>query len=115
MATSVAKSGSIGVPVTQIIVDLLNAILEHTDDPLRSSINKVLRLWPSHYNQFGTFITKMSDKDRDTQIADPKVIQAKINAVPWEKALQATAKEKVALSQLSIRQGSIAEANSAAC
>ena len=48
------------------------------------------------------------------QIADPKVIQDKIDAVPREKTLQATAEEKVALGQLCIRQGSIAEANSEA-
>ena len=52
-------------------------------------------MWPSHYCQFGTFITKMSDKDRDTlQITDPKVIQGRIDAGPREKDLQATAEEK---------------------
>ena len=99
MSTSVAKFGGIGVRVTQTIVSLLNAIMAHTDDLKGSSINKVVRMWLSHHCQFGTFITKMSDKDRDmVQIAYPKVIQGKIDAVPWEKALQAAADEKVALS-----------------
>ena len=57
----------------------------------------------------------MSDKDRDVlQIADPKIIQGKIDAVPREKALQAIAEDMVALSQLSIRQGVIADGNSQA-
>ena len=44
---------------------------------------------------------KMSDVDRDVlEIANPKVVQAKIDSQPRDKALQATAKEKVTLSQL---------------
>ena len=57
----------------------------------------------------------MSDADTDTlQIADPKVVQAKIDSQPWEKALQAAAEEKVSYCQLWIRQGLISEANSEA-
>ena len=57
----------------------------------------------------------MSDKDRDTLlIAGSKVVQSKIDAGSSEKALQATADDKVALGQLSIRQSLIAETNSEA-
>ena len=101
--------------MTHTIVGLLNAIMEHKNDLKGSSINKVVRMWLSHYRQFGTFVTKMSDTDRDTlQIADPKVIQGKIDTVPREKALQATTEEKVAFGQLGIRLGSITETNSEA-
>ena len=47
----------------QTIVSLLNAIREHKDDLRGSSANKVLRMWLSHFRQFGTYVTKMSDKD----------------------------------------------------
>ena len=48
----------------------------------------------------------MSDEDRDVLlIADSKIIQSRIDAHPREKALQASAEEKVSLSQLGIRQG----------
>ena len=53
--------------------------------------------------------------DRDTvQIAAPKIVQAKIDSQPREKALQAAAEEKVFYGQLGIRQWSILEANSEA-
>ena len=42
------------------------------------------------------------------------MVQGKIDAQPQEKALQASAEEKVAFSQLGIRQGSVAEAVSEA-
>ena len=112
VSTVVAESREIGIPVTQTIVDLLTTIMEHTEDLKGLAVNKVLRMWPSHYKQFGIFVTKMSDKDRETlQIVDPKVIQGKIDTVPQEKALQATADEKVDLGQLVIHQGLITEAN----
>ena len=64
--------------------------------------------------QYGSYITKMSDGDRETlQITDPKEVQGKIDAQPHEKALQASA-EKVAFGQLGICQRSIAEATSEA-
>ena len=48
----------------------------------------------------------MSDEYRETlQIADPKVVQSKIDYQSQEKALQASAEEKVTYGQLSIRQG----------
>ena len=57
----------------------------------------------------------MSDFDRDTpQIRDSKLIQSLIDKVPDEKALQATAKEKVSHRQLAIRNGAVVEANSQA-
>ena len=88
----------------QTIAGLLNAIIEHKDDLKGPSANKVLHMWPSHFHQFGTYVTKMSDKDREVlQISDPKIIQGKIDAVPVEMALQATAGEKFALSQIGIR------------
>ena len=50
----------------------------------------------------------MSDEDRETlQIADPKVVQSKIDSQPMEKTLQATAEEKVSFGQDGIHQGSI--------
>ena len=57
----------------------------------------------------------MSDVDREVlQIGDPKLIHGQIDKLPWEKALQATAEEKVSHGQLAIRNGAIAEANSQA-
>ena len=57
----------------------------------------------------------MSDEDRETlQIADSKVVQAKIHFQPREKALKAAAEEKVSFGQLCIRQGSISESASEA-
>ena len=57
----------------------------------------------------------MSDMDRGMlQITDPKVVQAKIDSHPIEKALHATVKEKVTLGQLGLWKGLISEANSEA-
>ena len=57
----------------------------------------------------------MSDDDRETpQIADPKVVQGKIDSQPWEKILQASTEENVTFGQLGIRQGSISKAASEA-
>ena len=57
---------------------------------------------------------KMTDADRDAlQITDSKIVQAKIDSQPREKALQAAA-EEVSYGQLGIRQGSISEVNSEA-
>ena len=57
----------------------------------------------------------MSDGDRETlQIADSKVVEGKIDARPREKALKASAEEKVTFGQLGICQGSVAEATSEA-
>ena len=65
----------------------------------------------SHFQQFGSYDTKMSDDDRETlQIADSKIVQAKIDSQPRENALQAAAEETVSFTQLGIRQGSISEA-----
>ena len=78
MSPKGTKPRAIGVPVMQTVVDLLTATMEHTNDLKRSSVNKVICLWPVHYKQFGQYVTKMSDKDRDTlQIAGPKIIQLK--------------------------------------
>ena len=74
----------------------------HKGDLKGSSINKVLLVWPSHFQQYGSYVTKMSDGDRETlQIADSKVAQGKIDAQQWEKALQASA-EKDAFGQLGV-------------
>ena len=68
--------------------DLLSAIFKHNGDLKGSSVNRVLTIWPSHFQQFGSFVTKMSDEDRDIQlIADPKVVQARIDAQPRERKL----------------------------
>ena len=55
----------------------------------------------------------MEEVDREVlHITDVKSVQAKINANSKEKALQATAAEKVLLGQASIKNGAVAEANS---
>ena len=96
MSTSVAASGGLGVLVTQSVACLLDAIMEHKGNLKELFINKVLRMWLFHYQQVGSFVMKMSNADRDAlQITDPKIVQAEINSQPREKALQATAKEKV--------------------
>ena len=60
MSTSVGKTGVLEVPVTQTIVSLLQAIMEHMEDLKGSSANKILRFWPSQFCQFGTYVTKIS-------------------------------------------------------
>ena len=73
-------SGTLGVLITQAMASLREAILEQTDDLKKSSANKVLHLWPPHYLQYGNFVTKMSDTDREAlQIRDPKLIQCHID------------------------------------
>ena len=68
----------------------------HKGDLKGSSINKVLQVWPSHFQQYWSYVTKMSDGDWETlQTGDSKVVQGKIDAQPWEKALQDSAEEKV--------------------
>ena len=75
-------------------------------------LTKVLHLWPAHYRRFSSFVTKLSEHDRDTlQIRDPKIMQSMINRVPREKAFQATAEEKVSHGQQAMHNGAIAEAN----
>ena len=102
--------GGLRVPITETIASLLTDIFEHKADLKGSSVNHMLRIWPSHFQQFGSF---MSDEDRDVLlIADPKVVQSRIDAQPREKALHASAGEKVSLGQLGIKQGAVSEANS---
>ena len=101
--------------MTQNMANLLTAILQQTDDPKKSSINKVLHLWPSHYCHFSTFITKLREHDRDTvQIRKPKIMQNMVDRVSRERALQAMAEKRVSHGQQAIRNGEIAEANSQA-
>ena len=115
MMSSVTSSRRLGFLVTQPVAALLTAIMEHKGDLKWSSINKVLQMWPSHFQQYRSYVTKMSDGDRETlQIADSNMVQAKIDGQPWEKALQASAEDQVAFCQLGIRQGSVAEAASEA-
>ena len=115
MTSSATSSKRLGFPVTQPVAALLTAIMEHKGDLKGSSINKVLRTWPSHFQRYASYVTKMSDGDRETlQIADSKLVQNKIDSQPQEKALQASAEEKVSFGQLGIRQGSVAEAASEA-
>ena len=74
MSSVMGKAKPLGVHIIQTMGSLLSAILEQTDD-LKKSANRVLHLWLSHYQQFGSFVTKMSDSYRDTlQIRDPKLI-----------------------------------------
>ena len=119
MTNSVTSPRRLGFPVMQSVAALLTTIMEHKGNLKGLSINKVLRLRPSHFQQYGSYVTKMSDGDRETlQIVDSKVVQGKIDAQQWEKALQASIEEiqeKVSFGQLGIRQGSIiAEATSEA-
>ena len=86
----------LGVPVTQPMVDLLCAILAHTNNLKGSTVNQVVQMWPAHFEQFGKFQTAMGEADREVlHITDVKAVQAKINANSKEKALQAAAKDKV--------------------
>ena len=65
----------LGVLVTQPMVDLLYATFDHMDDPKGLTANQVVRMWPAHYNQFGTFQTIMSEFDREVlHITDVKAI-----------------------------------------
>ena len=83
MTTSVASPGGLGVPIIETIAGFLTAIFEHKGNLKGSSVNRVLRLWPSHFQQFRSFVTKMSDEDRDVLlIADSKVVQARLDAQP---------------------------------
>ena len=92
MTNTVASSRGLWFPVMQSVAALLTAIMEHKGDLKGSSINKLFRVWPTHFQQFRSYVTKMSDEDMETlQIADPKVVQGKINSQPWEKALQVAA------------------------
>ena len=76
-------------------------VFKHTGNLKGLLVTRVLRLWPSHFQQFGSYITKVSDEDRDILlIVDPKVVQA--------------AAEEVSIRQLGIQQGSVLEANSKA-
>ena len=78
----------------QPVATLLTVIMGHKGDLKGSSINKVLRVWSSHFQQYGSYVTKRSDGDQETpQIVDSKVVQGKINAQPREKALKASTKE----------------------
>ena len=76
------------VLITETIAGLITAIFAHSGDLKGSSVNRVLRIWLAHFQKFGTFITKMSDKERDILlIADSKTVQSRIDATPREKAL----------------------------
>ena len=49
--------------------------MEHKGDLKRSFINKVLRVWPSHFQQYGSCIMKMSDGDWEIlQTVDSNVV-----------------------------------------
>ena len=40
-------------------------------------------MWPSHFRQFSSIVTKMSDMDWDVlKVRDPKVIQSMIDKLP---------------------------------
>ena len=102
MSTSVTPPGGLGVAVMQTIAGLLSVIMEHTGNLKGLSGNQVLGLWPSHFQQFGFYVTEMSDLDTEVLQIDSK---------PREKALQAAAEEKVSLGELGIWQGLVSEAN----
>ena len=54
----------LGVPVTQPMVELLCAIFDRTDDLKGSMANQVVRMWPSHFEQFGKFRTRSTSLPR---------------------------------------------------
>ena len=111
MSPVISRPKPLEVPATQNMANLLTAILQQMDDLKKSSVNKVLHLWPAHYHRFSSFVTKLNDHDRDTlQIRDPKIMQSMIDRVLRERAL-ATAEERVSHGQQAIRNGAIMEAN----
>ena len=105
----------LGVPVTQPMVDLPCAIFQRTDDLKNSTANQVVRMWPAHYEQFGSFQTPMSDVYRDREvryITDVKAIQHKISSAHKEKAQYSAAEDKVLVGQAAFKTGAVAESNS---
>ena len=81
MTTMVALSKGLGFPVTQSMAALLTTVMAHKGDLKVSSIKKVLVVWASHFQQFWSYITKMSDEEKETlQIVDSKVVQGKIDS-----------------------------------
>ena len=71
-------------------------------------------MWPAHYEQFGSFLTTMSEGDREVlHITDVKAIQQKINSAPREKAKHSAAEDKVLAGQAAIKNGMVTESNSA--
>ena len=101
------------MPVTQVMVDLLCAILDRTNDLKGFAANQVVRMWPAHFEQFGKVQTIMGEADREVlHITDVKVVQAKISASSKEKALQAAVEDKVLQEQAAITNDAVAEANS---
>ena len=75
--------------------------------------NQIVHMWPTHYEQFGSFQTTMSERDREVlHITDVKAIQHKINSAPKEKAQNSAAEDKVLVGQAAIKNGAIAEDNS---
>ena len=71
------------MPVIQLMVDVLCDILQRSDDLKHSTANQIVRMWPAHYEQFGSFQTTMSKGDRDVlHITDVKAVEHKINSGP---------------------------------
>ena len=84
----------LGVPVTQPMCTCV--IFNCTDGLKGSTANQVVRMWPAHCEQFGSFQTTMSEANREVlHITDVKVIQHKINNSSREKVLPAIAEDKV--------------------
>ena len=76
--------------------------------------NQIVRMWPAHYEHFGSFQTTMSEWDREVlHITDVKAIQQKISSTPCEKAKHSASEDKVLAGQAAIKNGAVAEANSA--
>ena len=75
------------------------------DDLKGLTANQVIRMWPTHYNQFGTFQTTMSKSNREVlHITYVKAIQNR-NSTSKEKALHVTAEDKVLQGQAAIKNG----------
>ena len=101
------------MPVTQVMMDFLCAILDHTNNLKGLMANQVIRMWLAHFEQFVKFQTTMGEADREVlHITDMKAVQAMINASSRKKALHAVAVDKVLHGQAAIKNGTVVEANS---
>ena len=70
-------------------MDYVTMIMEHKDNLKVLSINKVLQRWPYDFQQFGSYVTKMSDVDKDMlQIADLKVVYSKLKGANCKIVLE---------------------------
>ena len=95
------------------MVDLLCAVFHRPNDLKSSSANQIVRIWPAHYEQFGSFQTTMSEGNQEVlHITDVKAIQHKISSSSTEKVQHSTLEDKVLLGRAAVKNGTVAESNS---